>query len=65
MKELLTRIAVSLERIALAQEQLVRLAALDTEQIINDEVKNRLDDEVTTTLRRRSFIGKRSNNKVE
>lgn len=55
-------IAISLERIALAQEAVVELAQVDLEESVNAAVEERaqvlaekLDDDRT----RRSFIGKR------
>lgn len=59
---LLGQIAVSLERVALAQEAVVELAQVDLEESVNAAVEERaqvlaekLDDDRT----RRSFIGKR------
>lgn len=59
---LLGQIAVSLERIALAQEAVVELAQADLEESINAAVEERaqvLAEKIDEDKTRRSFIGKR------
>jgi exonuclease III len=59
---LLGQIAVSLERIALAQEAVVELAQADLEESINAAVEERaqvLAERIDEDKTRRSFIGKR------
>ena len=53
--------ARSLRRTAVAQEELVTIAKLDVEQIINDNIDKGLDDAVDKRLSKRSFLGKGPN----
>lgn len=59
---LLGQIAISLERVALAQEAVVELAQVDLEESVNAAVEERaqvLAEKIDDDRTRRSFIGKR------